>query len=205
MSVGTQHLVSGDDPWRRLVIKPSIEWYPIPFVDLISELSYIYTKQKTGVNTVEWRPDVGFRLNFLQQRMTFRTNTRFEYRHVHYIETDENLNTLRFRARVELVYPITNRSIRDPKTLYALTDFEVFADLAGDEVQERFAGRNRFRIGLGWRFDQEWRTEFIYTRQGSRNTLEQDFETSDNIYRIRVKYQPLRGKTKKELKDQPHH
>ncbi len=67
---------------------------------------------------------------------------------------------------------ISIRSIRDPKTLYALTDFEVFADLAGDEVEERFAGSNRFRIRLGWRFDQEWQTEFIYTRQGSTRFMQ---------------------------------
>ena len=145
------------------------------------------------------------RINFFQQKWTLRTNTRLEYRHIHYVETDENLNTLRFRGRIELVYPLTNPSQRDPKTLYGLADFEVFADLAGDEVEERFANKNRFRIGLGWRHDLEWRVELIYARQNSRNTLEGDIVNSDDIYRIRIKYQPLRGKTKRELKDQPHH
>jgi hypothetical protein len=89
--------------------------------------------------------------------------------------------------------------------LYGLTDFEIYADVAGDEVEERYANRNRFRLGLGWRQDLEWRVEFLYTRQNSKNTLVGDFENSDNIYRIRVKHQPKRNKAKKELKDQPHH
>lgn len=203
--VGTRHLVSGNEDWNKIVIKPSLEWYPIPALDVMSAIVYVNTQQVEGVNTVEWRPDIGFRINFLQQRMTLRTNTRLEFRHVHYVETNQNLNTLRLRTRIELLFPINNPSKRDPKTMYALTDYEVFGDLAGDEVDERFANRNRFRVGLGWRFDLEWRVELIYTRQGSTNTLGRDFETSDNIYRIRIKYQPLRGRTKKELKEQPHH
>ncbi len=205
LSVGTQHLVSGDDPWNKLVIQPSLEWYPIPEIDVMAAFTYAGTRQNEGISTVELRPDIGIRINFFQQKWTLRTNTRLEYRHIHYVETDENLNTWRFRGRLELVYPLTNPSQRDPKTLYGLTDFEVFADLAGDEVEERFAYRNRFRLGLGWRHDLEWRIELIYTRQNSKNTLEDDFEKSDNILRIRIKFQPLRGKTKKEIKDQPHH
>jgi len=205
LSVGTRHLVSGGDPWHKLFVKPSIEWYPIPEVDVMLALIYLGTRQKEGVTTVEWRPNIGFRINFFQQSWTLRTNARLESRNIHYKETNETLNTLRFRVRLELIYPITNPSQRDPKTLYGLTDFEVFADVAGDEVEERFSNRNRFRLGLGWRQDLEWRVELIYTRQNSKNTLEDDFENSDNILRIRVKYQPLRGNTKKELKDQPHH
>jgi hypothetical protein len=205
LSVGTQHLVSGGDPWNKLLVKPSLEWYPIPEIDVMSALTYVGTRQSSSRSTVEWRPDLGFRINFFQQRWTLRTNTRLEYRHIHTVETDENTNTWRFRARVEVIYPLTNPSHRDPKTLYGLTDFEIYADVAGDEVEERYANRNRFRLGLGWRQDLEWRVEFLYTRQNSKNTLVGDFENSDNIYRIRVKHQPKRNKAKKELKDQPHH
>ena len=205
LQVGTQHLVSGGDPWNKLNIKPSLEWYPIPELDVMSALTYVGTRQNEGVSTIELRPDIGIRINFFQQRWTLRTNTRVEYRHIRTVETDEITNTWRFRGRVELIYPLTNPSQRDPKTLYGLTDFEIYADVVGDDVEERFANRNRFRLGLGWRQDLELRVEFLYTRQNSKNTLEGEFENSDNIYRIRVKYQPKRNKAKKESKDQPHH
>jgi len=203
-SFGTRHLI-GSDEWHKVFVKGALEWYPIPFIDLMTELVYMNTLQKEDFNTVEWRPDIGFRMNFLQQRMTFRTNTRLEFRNVRYRESGDIDRSVRLRARVELLVPLNNPSKRDPKTLYALTDFEVFADVAGDEVEERFSDTNRFRLGLGWRQDREWRFELIYTRQNSRNTLDQEFENSDNIIRIRIKFQPLRGQTKKELKEQPHH
>jgi len=107
--------------------------------------------------------------------------------------------------QVELIVPINNSSHRDPKTLYALTDFEIFSDLGRDEVSERFANTSRFRLGVGWRFDLQWRAEFLYGQQKSRNTLQQDFETSDSIYRIRIKFQPLRRNPALELEEQPHH
>jgi len=107
-------------------------------MDVMSALTYVGTRQKEDVNTVEWRPDIGFLINFFQQRWILRTNTHLEYRHVHYVETNENINTWRFGARVELIYPLTNPSRRDPKSLYGLTDFEIYADVAGDEVEERF-------------------------------------------------------------------
>jgi hypothetical protein len=204
LSVGTRHLLGSND-WNKIFVKPSVEWYPTPFVDVMAELVYLNTKQTNDINTVELRPDIGFRLNFYQQRWILRTNTRFELRNVRYMEIGEVERTLRFRSRVEVVYPITNPSHRDPKTLYGLTDFEVFADLAGDEIDERFSNRTRFRLGAGWRQDLEWRLELVYTFQNSRNTLGEEFSTSDNIIRVRLKYQPLRGNTKKEIKDQPHH
>jgi len=205
LTVGTQHLVSDDDPWNKVSIKPAVEWYVHPYVDILGEIVYVKTRQSEGSNTVEWRPDLGFRLNFFQQRWTFRTKTLFEYRHVRDQEMQTNENTIRFRTRVELVFPINNPSHLDPKTLYGLTDFEVFADLAGDDVVERFSNRNRFRIGAGWRFDAAWRVELIYTRQSSRSSQQQDFVNSSNIYRVRIKFQPLRKSPAQKLAEQPHH
>jgi len=75
LSVGTQHLVSGDDPWNKLVIKPSLEWYPIPEIDVMTAFTYAGTRQNEGISTVELRPDIGIRINFFQQKWTLRTNT----------------------------------------------------------------------------------------------------------------------------------
>ncbi len=191
--LGHRSLLNHSDEWQQFVVRPAIEYYPIPFIDILASLGLFYTRQNDASNTREIRPAVGFRLNFLQQRMIIRTNTRFESRNFYYVETKEKEGNWRFRARAELIFPFNNPSIRNPKTLYGLADFEVFADI-GDETTERFANRNRLRTGIGWRFDLKWRLEFIYTRQSSFDNFSSSLTTTDNIYRFRLKFQPLRSK-----------
>lgn len=202
--IGRRTLLSGGDNWNRTVIKPSIEVYPIPAIDVMSAFGIFITNESVGPNQLELRPDIGFRWNIFQQRLIFRTNTRLEYRNIYYSDTTATSRTGRFRTRVELVFPFTNPSVRDPKTLYGLTDYELFVDLSDEPPGERFANRSRFRAGLGWRFNLEWRVELIYTLQKSKDTSSGDFQTTDHIYRIRVKFQPLRSKTAHLPDTQPH-
>jgi len=202
--VGRRNLMSDGADWNRTVIKPSIEVYPIPAIDVMSAFGIFITNESVGPNQLELRPDIGFRLNIFQQRLILRTNTRLEYRNIYYNDTTETSRTGRFRSRVELIFPFNNPSVRDPKTLYGLTDYELFVDLSGKPPGERFADRSRFRAGLGWRFNLEWRVELLYTLQKSRDTSSADFQTSDNIYRIRVKFQPLRSKTEHLPDTQPY-
>ena len=191
MQVGRQELLSGGDPWKSTVFWPSLEYYPIPFFDIIGGFRYSYTDETNEVDTYEYRPVLGFRLNFLQQKLILRNRTLYEYRSIHYVDSAVT-NSSRLRIRVELVAPFNNPNTRDPKTLYGLTDIEYFIDL-DEPVGERFANRWRWRAGLGWRFNIKWRVEFIYALQKSRDTLSDNSETTDNIYRIRLKFQLQRS------------
>lgn len=69
---------------------------------------------------------------------------------------------------------------------YLILDVEQFVVLDQD-VQERFANRFRLRTGLGYRVNYGLRLEFMYTMQRSKNTIDGDFTTSDNIFRFRIK------------------
>jgi hypothetical protein len=68
---------------------------------------------------------------------------------------------------------------------YLLADWEWFVPVA--DLEERFANRQRIRTGLGYRRNFHWRFEVIYAWTRSRETIEDDFATSDNIFNIRVK------------------
>jgi len=192
--LGRRSLLSGGEPWSQTAIIPSIEMYPIPAIDLLAGFGNFITDKSVDPNKLELRASIGFRWNIFQQRFILRTLTRLETRHFYYRDTTENDQSRRFRARIELIFPINNKSIRVPKTIYILSDYERFVDF-GDEVPgERFANKARFRVGPGWRFNLEWRMELIYTLQRSRDTNSADFQSSDSIYWIRVKYQPHRSK-----------
>jgi hypothetical protein len=72
------------------------------------------------------------------------------------------------------------------KLWYAIVDGESFIVLDQD-VNERFANRFRLRAGIGYRISYSFRVEFVYTLQQSKNTIEGDFSTTDNIFRFRLK------------------
>ena len=73
------------------------------------------------------------------------------------------------------------------KLWYGIVDAEAFIIL-DKTVDERFANRYRFRTGIGYRLNYACRFEFMYTLQGSRTEIGQEFDTIDNIFRIRFKY-----------------
>lgn len=56
-----------------------------------------------------------------------------------------------------------------------------------DDVNERFANRFRWRVGGGYRLNYGFRFEFLYMMQQSKDVIDGDFESSDNIFRFRVK------------------
>jgi hypothetical protein len=72
------------------------------------------------------------------------------------------------------------------KLWYSILDAEAFVVMDKD-AEERFANRLRIRTGVGYRINYGLRLEFVYTLQRSRNALEDDFQTTDNIFRFRIK------------------
>jgi hypothetical protein len=67
-----------------------------------------------------------------------------------------------------------------------LTDWEWFIPLNSDP-KERFANKQRIRLGFGYRQDSKWRYEALYIWGRSLNTTADSFTTSDNIISLRVK------------------
>jgi hypothetical protein len=91
----------------------------------------------------------------------------------------------RLRNRLEFLAPINKAKLTDDRARYVLADWEWFVPLQDQE--ERFANKQRIRAGLGYRRSFQWRFEALYIWTRSRNTIEDDFATSDNLIDIRVK------------------
>ena len=72
------------------------------------------------------------------------------------------------------------------KLWYALADYEEFIVL-DQQLAERYANRRRARLGLGYRLSYKHRFELSYTLQKSRNEIEGDFKSSDNVIQFKYK------------------
>jgi hypothetical protein len=178
--------VIGTPKWRALDYGATLEWSVTNRIDLIAATVFSYTNQTDTYNTFEIRPALGTRFYFTpNKRIQTRLLLRVEQRNFKNLETQEWSQEFRPRVRAETIIPINKDSYYEDKLWYALTDVEWLYKT--EDVEERFANRFRWRIGAGYRLNYNLRFEFIYMLQQSKNTIDGDFESSDNIFRFRVK------------------
>ena len=182
----TYSTLIGTPKWGALDYSATVEWSATNHIDIIAQTILSYTNQTESSNTFELRPVLGTRLYFTpNKRIQTRLLVRLEQRNFKNLETKEWDQVYRPRARGEVIIPINKDSYFVDKLWYAITDVEWL--FISDNVEERFANRFRWRIGAGYRLSYNLRFEFLYMLQLSKNAIEDNYESSDNIFRFRVK------------------
>ncbi|MEK6782429.1 MAG: DUF2490 domain-containing protein [Bacteroidota bacterium] len=192
----TYSTLAGTPKWRAYDYSATVEWSVNQNIDLIAQSVFSYTNQTETYNTFEIRPVIGTRFYFTpNKRIQTRLLLRLEQRNFKNLETKEWDQVQRPRARGEVIIPINKDSYYEDKLWYAITDVEWFFKI--EDVKERFANRFRWRIGAGYRLSYSVRFEFLYMLQQSRDAIDGDFETSDNIFRFRLKHYLRKSKPSK--------
>lgn len=189
----------GEPDWKSLDVTQTIEYAVKNWMDLSGELATGYTKQTDDVNSFEITPRVGLRFHLFsnrinpllkekhpKRRLVIRDLIRVEYRSLFYTNDQGSDFSWRFRNRVEFLLPLNHKKLSDDRTFYTLADWEWFVPIS--DVQERFANKQRIRVGLGYRKSFNWQFETLYIWTRSRKNADERFTTSDNIIDIRVKY-----------------
>lgn len=185
---GTYSTILGDSRWRALDLQVTPEYSITQHVDVMGALLVSRTFQEESLTTFEVREMIGARFHFTpNRRILTRLLVRFENRNIQNREADEWGSSNRLRFRAESVIPLNKPTMFSGDNLwYAILDAEAFVVMDQD-AEERFANRLRIRTGVGYRINYGLRLEFVYTLQRSRNALEADFQTTDNIFRFRIK------------------
>jgi hypothetical protein len=173
--------------WRSFEYSPTLEYSLTQHVDFLGGGVLSFTQQTDNYNTFEVRPMVGSRIHFTpNRRILLRAYLRIEQRNFLNLETDEWSNVWRPRIRAESLIPLNKKSYFENEMWYGILDVELL--FTSEDVEERFANRFRLRTGIGYRLNYSSRFEFIYMNQQSRSGLNEDFSSSDNIYRFRFKH-----------------
>lgn len=191
----------GQPGWWNVDLTPAIEYAATSWLDVVGELGTGYTRQTDDVRSVEVTPRAGIRLHVFSRglpplrrghersptrRLVVRDLLRIEGRNLFYRGSDEDsFSTVRFRNRVELLLPVNRLRLTDDGAVCASVDWEAFVPLG--DPDERFANRHRIRAGTGWRHSAAWRGELLYVWTRSRDTFQDDFETSDHAVVLRLK------------------
>ena len=172
--------------WYAFDYSPTLEWSLGPHVDLVGAVVLSYTAQSENYNTFEVRPAVGSRIHITpNKRVMTRVYLRLEQRNFLNLDTHQWESILRPRIRFESLIPLNKTSYYENDLWYGIADIEwLFTET---DVEERFANRFRARIGIGYRLDYTSRFEFIFMSQQSRNGIDEEFTSSDNIFRFRYK------------------
>ena len=60
---------------------------------------------------------------------------------------------------------------------------ELFWDL-GKSIEERFVNKNRYTMGIGYRFNLRWRLEIYYLAEQSKAFSEEGFKVNSHIIQV---------------------
>ncbi len=182
----TYSTLIGTPKWRAYDYSATLEWAVTNKIELIGQGVMSYTNQTESISTLELRPMLGTRFYLTpNKRIQSRLLLRVEQRNFKNLDTKEWTHNFRPRFRGEVIIPINKKSFFADKMWYAMTDVEFL--FKTDNVEERFANRFRWRIGGGYRLSYSLRFEFLYMLQLSKNSIEDDYETSDHAFRFRLK------------------
>ena len=184
--------------WSNLDITPSIEYPVSTTIDLIGEVTLGRTKQSDDLDTTELTVRGGVRFHLFsrqrhlllnetlpKRRLVIRDLVRVESRNFFYSNDDPSESTIRFRNRVELLWPLNRPNLGDDGAVVALTDWEWFIPVS--DPTERFANRQRIRAGLTYRHSFNWRFAALYIWNRSRDTTTEPFTTAEHIVDVQVK------------------
>jgi hypothetical protein len=187
--------------WRAIDVSPSIEYALKNWLDLNAEGDVGQTKQTDHVNSLELTGRLGARFHLFsrekptilnlrherppRRRVVLRDLVRVEFRNFHYSDGTPPASAVRFRNRLEFLEPINKERLTDDGVRYFLADWEIYVPL--DDVEERFANRQRIRLGLGHRPSFAWRYQLLYMWTRSRNGIDESFKTTDNIIDFQIK------------------
>ena len=193
----------GESAWATLQVTPSVEYAVKRWLDVVGQFLYAPTKQTNHENSREVTSRAGVRFHLLSRdlpthdrdrlrelppsrRLVLRDFARIEQRNIFYSDGKSTSHTWRFRNRLEFQLPLNHENMTVDNTRYFMTDWEWFVPIGGD-ARERFANKQRIRVGFGYRQNFKWRYEALYIWGRSLDTTTNSFTTADNIIYFGVK------------------
>jgi hypothetical protein len=91
---------------------------------------------------------------------------------------------VRYRDRLEAQFPVNRPRVTDEGALYASALVEWF--WTHTDPPERFANKQRVRLGAGYRRNYAWRLEVLYVWDRARDSAESGFTATDHAFDIRL-------------------
>ena len=188
-----------DEPgWATLDVTPKMEYARGKWFDVVGELHLGRTRQTDELDSFEVTPRIGFRFHLLsnivdalikerqpRRRLVLRNFARAEWRNLYYSDDTPQSSTVRYRDRLEILFPMNRSRVTDNGALYGSADVEWF--WTHHHPSERFANKQRVRAGVGYRWKYAWRLETLFVWDRSRDSANSGFTADDSAVDIRIR------------------
>ena len=188
---GPRVLLSEANGWSQLELSQNVQYNVFWNVDAIGGLLLNYTVQSDTTdlfNSYEVRPWLGFRIHFNpNSKLMVSFFSRIEFRNLFYSNTKTDQHSTRLRNRLEATYSINRPNFYHDKLWYLTLDGEYYYPITANP-DERFANAARIRLGVGYRHNFNWRYVVVFMEQFSRNTINEEFKSSNFIVDLRVHF-----------------
>jgi hypothetical protein len=196
--------VTKQSRFANVDVWPSVDFAMAGWVDAHGEFLTGFTNEQDGSNSTEITERMGVRLHALsrliqkrdarrgaereaqpRRRGTIATLLRFEHRDL--LQSDApTTSSWRFRARVELAYPLNREKLASDGTVYLTSDTELFTPL-GDDPEKGHVNQWRLRNGVGYRMHFNTRLEALYIWTTKKDSDTGRFATDSQAVDLRVK------------------
>ena len=168
-----------------MMVRPAIIYMAGDIIHFQGGFNFFYTWEN-DLGLSEFRSWQGMNVFFprigkVHINNFFRLEQRFFYNN-----KIELPNFLRGRYMISANIPI-NKHTMSPGAIYLWPSFELFADLAGVNV-DTFVTRERFSMGVGYEFSNRIRTEIVYMHERARDEIRDPFELENNVFRGIFRY-----------------
>ena len=196
--------VTKQSRFSNLDVWPAVDFAVSGWLDAHGEFLTGVTNEQDGSNSTEITERMGVRLHVLsrliqehdarrgaereaqpRRRGTLATLLRFDHRDLLHSDSPST-SSWRFRARVELAYPLNRAKLTADGTVYLTSDTELFAPLS-DDPQQGQVSQWRHRNGVGYRMNFNTRLEVLYIWTTKKDTDTGHFATDSQAIDFRVK------------------
>jgi len=188
---GIRGVLSVDD-WSQYYLNPAFLYRKDVKLSYQGGMRFIYTSNLSISNTFELRPWQGVRYIWPRfSKFYFDNYFRLEERLLWETQVSGFDFSVRGRYRLRLrtldfLLPLI------PTKFTSSVSFEIFLDLK-TVIVENYVGQNRITFSIGNHIAKDLLIELHYILQKSRKDENSEFESVDNIFRLRVKHNLAKG------------
>ena len=195
------------DAWNRYYIKPELV-YKMPKMmlkklkyneELRGGIEFYYNQNRNGVDVIEITPFQGYSLTWPnRKRLAIRHYLKLRERFQLDTKDWHNKFGLKLSYELSFTFKFHGEVWQYGNGFYLPVSLKFYWNLIDAAVFN-----NVFRItpGLGYQFSKEWKAAFLIGYNRTRNGVDEQFQTNDIIYRLRI-YHTIgkRSKAKNEIK-----